>query len=425
MGLHDTFHGNDIAETVRNTTADLPSTVSSHSRFPNGTTDRGESARYHAPRPSSDTSGLRSSSFVALSDHPLQPQQPTSPPPLQRPRLTSLPPLQRRPHTHTHLPPLPTLPSIPLPPLPPQPLLQPPLKTRRLTSPPSLPSLVTSTLHPPLSTDAVSPSSSQSPSQTSSSPPLSPSNGQATKRRLKLNPLTALRSSGNRRAEETARYEAEFAHQSEAAAEAARHEVEEAARIDEKAVRLAMLQEEAKGHVKAHMQSLLYSKPPTEEELRAVFSACTEACNIVGLDFAAVLQGPLIEGKSPIYWAILNRPTTYGNNKVSYDTLVFALLEACQPLSPSTLAAVRLACISASDNTLLQRLFRHVPELSPLSKTDAMLLAPLNESDVVDVVETRDGTGSFVAHIKILRFRLRMRVSKCAVVEFVASGTLL
>jgi hypothetical protein len=50
-----------------------------------------------------------------------------------------------------------------------------------------------------------------------------------------------------------------------------------------------------------------------------------------------------------------------------------------------------------------------------------MLLAPLNESDVVDVVETRDGTGSFVAHIKILRFRLRMRVSKCVVIEFVAS----
>jgi hypothetical protein len=44
------------------------------------------------------------------------------------------------------------------------------------------------------------------------------------------------------------------------------------------------------------------------------------------------------------------------------------------------------------------------------------------ESDVVEVMETRDGTGTFMAHIKILRFRLRMRVSKCVVVEFVASG---
>jgi hypothetical protein len=283
---------------------------------------------------------------------------------------------------------------------------------------------VISTPHPPAYTGAVSPSSSQSPTHTSS-PPLSPSNGQVSKRRLKINPLTALRSSGNRRAEEPARYEAEFARQSEVVAEAARKGVEEAARVDEKAVRLAMAQEEAKGHVQSHMQSLLYSEPPTEEELSAVFSACTEACKIVGLDFGAVLQEPLIEGKPPIYWAILNRPTTYGKGKAAYNSLVFALLDACQPLSSSTLAAVRLACTSASDNPLLQRLFRHVPELSPLSKTDAMLLAPLNESDVVDIVETRDGTGSFVAHIKILRFRLRMRVSKCVVVEFVASGTLL
>jgi len=51
-----------------------------------------------------------------------------------------------------------------------------------------------------------------------------------------------------------------------------------------------------------------------------------------------------------------------------------------------------------------------------------MLLAPLNESDIVEVMETRDGTGTFIAHIRILRFRLRMRVSKCVVVEFVASG---
>jgi hypothetical protein len=74
---------------------------------------------------------------------------------------------------------------------------------------------------------------------------------------LKLNPLSALRSSRNRRVEEP--YEAEFARQSEVAAEAARQGVVEAARIDQKAVRLAMAQEEAKGHVK----SLLCSKPRT------------------------------------------------------------------------------------------------------------------------------------------------------------------
>jgi len=226
-----------------------------------------------------------------------------------------------------------------------------------------------------------------------------------------------------RQAAEHAKYEAELTRQREAAAEAARRAAEEAARIqEEKAMRLAMAQEEAKAHVQSYMQSFLSSEPPSEEELSAAFLTCTEACKTVGLDFAAVLQEPLIEEQPPIYWAILNRPTAYGTNRAAYDSFVFALLGASQPLCSSTFVAVRLACMTASDNTLLQRLFRHVPELSSLSPSDAMLLAPLNESDVVEVMETRDGTGTFVAHIRILRFRLRMRVSKCVVVEFVASG---
>ncbi|KAH9039877.1 hypothetical protein EDB85DRAFT_229131 [Lactarius pseudohatsudake] len=186
-------------------------------------------------------------------------------------------------------------------------------------------------------------------------------------------------------------------------------------------MRLAMAQEEAKAHVQSYLQSFLSNDPPSDEELSTAFLTCAEACKVVGLEFAAVLQEPLIEEHPPIYWAILNRPTAYGTDKAAYDSFVFALLGASQPLSLSTYAAVRLACTTASDNTLLQRLFRHVPELSPLSPSDAMLLAPLNETDLVEVMETRDGTGTFIAHIRILRFRLRMRVSKCVVVEFVAS----
>ena len=197
---------------------------------------------------------------------------------------------------------------------------------------------------------------------------------------------------------------------------------EAAAKTEEESA-MAMAQE-VKGKVKSHLQLFLSSKLPSEEVLGAVFLTCAEACNTVGLDFAIVLQEPLIDGRPPIYWAILNQPTTLGNGRETDDSLVFALLERCQPLNSSTLVAVRLACMIASDNVLLQRLFRRIPELSPLSTSDAMLLAPLNESDVVDIVETRDGTGSFVAHIKMLRFRLRMRVSKCVIVEFAASGAL-
>ena len=305
---------------------------------------------------------------------------------------------------------------------------------RPAPTPPPLPS------HPPLPAAAAPPSFPHSPSHTSP-PSLSPHSptSPVSKRRLKLNPFNALRLAGAtrkataqiaehaaRQAAEHARYENEIARQREVAAEAARRAAEEAARIEEeKAMRVAMAQDETKGHVRSHLQLFLASEPPSEEELSAVFFTCSEACKTVGLDFATVLQEPLIEGQPPIYWAILNRPTTYGNSKPAHDSLVFALLEASQPLNSSTLAGVRLACTTASDNTLLQRLFRHVPELSPLSPSDAMLLAPLKESDVVEVMETRDGTGTFIAHIRILRFRLRMRVSKCVVVEFVASGVLL
>ena len=306
---------------------------------------------------------------------------------------------------------------------------------RPAPTPPSLPS------HPPLPTAAAPPSFPHSPSQHTSPPSLSSQSptSPVSKRRVKLNPFNALRLAGAtrkataqiaehaaRQAAEHARYENEMARQREIAAEAARRAAEEAARIEEeKAMRVAMAQEETKGHVQSHLQLFLASEPPSEEELSAVFFTCTEACKTVGLDFTTVLQEPLIEGQPPIYWAILNRPTTHGNTKPVHDLLVFALLEASQPLNSSTLAAVRLACTTASDNTLLQRLFRRVPELSPLSPSDAMLLAPLKDSDVVEVMETRDGSGTFVAHIRILRFRLRMRVSKCVVVEFVASGVLL
>ena len=402
-----------------------------------------KSIQYDPPSSPSTNAGFEAVSLTPISEHPLQPQRPMSPLPLQRRWLTPLPPLQPQPHTPLPLPPLQPQPHtpLPLPPLQPQPhapLPLPPLQPQRLTSPPSPPLLVTSTAHTPLSTAAVSPSLSQSPSHTSA-PPIPPPKSQVSKRRIKLNPFSPLRFSGaNRRATtqiaehaartgaEPAGYEAEITSQSEVAAEAARPAAEEAAKTEEESA-ITMAQEEAKGNVKSHLQLILSSKPPSEEELSTVFLTCAEACETVGLDFATVLQEPLIDGRPPIYWAILNRPTTFGNGRVTDDSLVFTLLERCQPLNSSTLAAVRLACMTMSENALLQRLFRRIPELSPLSTSDGMLLGPLDESDAVDVVETRDGTGSFVAHIKILRFRLRMRVSesKCVVAEFVASGALL
>lgn len=129
-----------------------------------------------------------------------------------------------------------------------------------------------------------------------------------------------------------------------------------------------------------------------------------------------------IEGFPPIYWAIINRSVASESGGVAPESLVLALLKACRPLSPATLAAIRVACMVSSDNDLLQGLFRSIPSLSHISTRDALLLGPANEEDRVVVEEKRNGTGSWVAHIKIPRFRLRMRVCQSVSVEFIASG---
>jgi hypothetical protein len=140
------------------------------------------------------------------------------------------------------------------------------------------------------------------------------------------------------------------------------------------------------------------------------------------VDFSAVLQEPLIEGQIPVYWAILNRAAT--SPEVDDDTLnalIFTLLNASGSLKKTTNDSVRLACMWTSNNALLQHLFWQLPGLSPLSMSDRMLLGPTG-GDVVNVEETRDGSGAFVAHVNIRRFRLRMNSSKLIKIEFITFG---
>ncbi|KAI9454952.1 hypothetical protein F5148DRAFT_984898 [Russula earlei] len=177
-----------------------------------------------------------------------------------------------------------------------------------------------------------------------------------------------------------------------------------------------------KENVRTFVVELLRGRLPPDHERDAILSACAQACEGEGLDLSTVLQEMLIEGYPPIYWAIVNRAVASESSGMAPDSLVFALLKACRPFSPATITAIRVACMMASDNTLLQRLFRSIPQLSHISTRDALLLGPANEEDRVDVEEKRNGTGSWVASIKIPRFRLRMRVCQSVSVEFVASG---
>lgn len=186
--------------------------------------------------------------------------------------------------------------------------------------------------------------------------------------------------------------------------------------------RQSLTQGKVKDMVQTRITALLQGRLPPGEDRKSTLSACARACERGGLDFSTVLQETSIEGHPPIYWAIVNRDVTSGSRSLEPDSLVAAILAACRPLSPASLADIRVACTMASDNVLLQELFRLIPPLLHISTRDALLLSPANEEDRVDIEEKRNGTGSWVALIKIPRFRLRMRVCGSVSVEFIASG---
>jgi hypothetical protein len=205
--------------------------------------------------------------------------------------------------------------------------------------------------------------------------------------------------------------------------EAARQAAEQAARErEEEEAHQAAALAEARELVQSSIQSLLFRGLTSDEERISVLSKCFQACNDCGLNLSAVLQEPLIEGQIPLYWAILNRPASSPEvDDEALNALIFALLDACGSLSETTIDSVRLACMWTSNNALLQHLFWTFPELSPLSMSDRMLLGS-SGGDVVDVGETRDGTGAFVADVKIRRFRLRMNSSRVIKIEFITFG---
>ena len=220
------------------------------------------------------------------------------------------------------------------------------------------------------------------------------------------------------------------AREAQSAAQDARPQAEEARRVAElegvkraiaaEHARQAAMQSNAKEAIKSNIRSLL-SRHLTSDEYESIFKECTQICENGDLELSAVLQEPLIDGKPPIYWAILNGPSSQGSDE-DFDALVVALLSACLPLNDATITSIRLACMLTSNNVLLQHLFRRFPALSPLSPGDAILLSSVGGGDVVEVDETQDGTGTFVARIQVRRFRLRMRVSKLIKIEFVTSG---
>jgi hypothetical protein len=185
--------------------------------------------------------------------------------------------------------------------------------------------------------------------------------------------------------------------------------------------RKAGIRAQASEAVKASIRSWL-TRDFANEECAAVLQKCGRICANGGLDLSVVLQEPLIDGKPPVYWAILNGTTASRTSDADLHALVLSLLESCRPLKETTISSIRLACMTTSNNVLLQHLFWHFPAISPLTRSDSMLLSSAAGGDIVEVDQTKDGTGTFVARLQIRRFRLRMRVSKLVKIEFVTSG---
>ena len=150
-----------------------------------------------------------------------------------------------------------------------------------------------------------------------------------------------------------------------------------------------------------------------------ILDSCAEACEGYDISFSSLLQQRSIEGHTPIYWAIIKRPSEPPNPE-DHD-LVTALLSRSTPLTPSTISDVRLACLTTSDQVLFQRL-RLSPAFSPMSGTDEILLGGSIPPDEIEVEDVDNNGGAFVARFKILKFQNRMRISKGVNLEFIARG---
>ena len=177
------------------------------------------------------------------------------------------------------------------------------------------------------------------------------------------------------------------------------------------------------------LRDLLSQARPSEHEWLSVLTSCADACNAQGLNFSSVLQEPFVEGRLPVYWAVLKRPAVpikadHTTPSGDPDALVLAILDASLPLTAQSVADARLACMTVSDNALFVRLGQRYEGFSQRLGTDKMLLGGGDTVDSVTVDEPHNGGGSFTVQFSLTQFPLRMRVSKLARIEFVARGAL-
>ncbi|KAF7308865.1 hypothetical protein MKEN_01086400 [Mycena kentingensis (nom. inval.)] len=187
-------------------------------------------------------------------------------------------------------------------------------------------------------------------------------------------------------------------------------------------------------HVRATVLGLvkdLVKLPPADHTVVAVniLRSCAEACAANSLSMSSLLQERSVEGHTPLYWAVIKRPTelTIVNGDGTTFDLLSALLALSAPLTPATISDIRVACIINSDQALFQRL-RNTPDFAPLSATDALLLDAAAPPDDILVEEDVSGSDAaaapFAVDFTIMQFQKRMRIGGAVQLEFIARGRL-
>jgi len=168
------------------------------------------------------------------------------------------------------------------------------------------------------------------------------------------------------------------------------------------------------------LRSLLSLDNSSDYEWRAQLRSCAEACKSDEVDFAALLQEPVIVDHLPVYWAIVKRSGMQERDGEDPHALALMLVDFSKPMQSATVTEARNACVSVSDNALFQRLCKRFKEFTRTTDTDLILLGGSEVEDNIVVEELRDDPRAFVVHFELARFRLRMRVAKRVCAEFVA-----
>lgn len=159
-------------------------------------------------------------------------------------------------------------------------------------------------------------------------------------------------------------------------------------------------------------------KQSNEAQACAILDRCVEVCDTYALSPSSLLQKRSIEGHTPLYWAIINKPRALADGL----DFVSALISTAAPLTNATVDEVRLACMHRSDQPLLQAL-KGLPELTPRSGKEAIIANGSGLRDVVLVEEDEDNSAAFTVQFRAPSFHTRMQAQEEIRLEFIAKGT--